>query len=97
MKNLIRKHISEDELVLKKIYNLYNIGSNKPIKLFKYINELEACLGKTANTKLLPIQPGDIQYTYADVDDLVKHFNYRLNTSIKSCITNLVAWYRRNN
>jgi UDP-glucuronate 4-epimerase len=97
MKNLIRKHISEDELVLKKIYNLYKIGSNEPIKLFKNIDKLEAFLGKTANTNLLSIQPGDVQYTYADVDDLVKYFNYRLNTSIKSCITNLVAWYRRYN
>ena len=97
MKNLIRKHIFEDELVLKKIYNLFKIGSNKPTKLFKNINKLEACLGKISNTKLLPIQPGDVQYTYANVDELVKHFNYRLNTSIKSCITNLVAWCRRYN
>jgi len=75
-------------------YRIYNIGNNKPVELMDYIKALEAALGKTAEKELLPIQPGDVQDTYADVEDLVKQFDYKPNTSIKQGIDNFVKWYK---
>lgn len=75
-------------------WRLYNIGSNRPIKLNRYIEVLEECLGTTAQKNYLPIQPGDVPDTYADVDSLIEDVNYQPQTSIETGITNFVAWYR---
>ncbi|NBC48234.1 MAG: NAD-dependent epimerase/dehydratase family protein [Gammaproteobacteria bacterium] len=75
-------------------YRLYNIGNNKPVELMHYIETLERCLGKTAEKNLLPLQPGDVPDTYADVTDLVEQVDYRPSTRVEDGIARFVDWYR---
>jgi UDP-glucuronate 4-epimerase len=75
-------------------YRLYNIGNNRPVELMRYIEVLENCLGSKAEKNLLPLQPGDVPDTYADVTDLVHDVNYMPETSIEEGIGNFVDWYR---
>jgi UDP-glucuronate 4-epimerase len=75
-------------------YRIYNIGSNNPIELLRYIEVLEKALGKKAQKNLLPIQPGDVPDTYADVDALIEDIHYQPNTSIEDGIKRFVEWYR---
>jgi UDP-glucuronate 4-epimerase len=75
-------------------YRLYNIGNNQPVELMHYIEVLEDCLGKKAEMNLLPLQPGDVPATYADVDDLVRDVGYKPDMSVEQGIANFVAWYR---
>ena len=75
-------------------YRLYNIGNNQPVELMRYIEVLESCLGRKAEKNLLPLQPGDVPDTYADVADLVRDVNYMPETSIEEGIANFVDWYR---
>jgi UDP-glucuronate 4-epimerase len=75
-------------------YRLYNIGSNSPVELLHYINVLEDCLGKKAIKNLLPLQPGDVPDTYADVDALIADVDYKPATKIEHGIANFVDWYR---
>jgi len=74
-------------------YRVYNIGNNNPVELMDYIEALEASLGKVAKKELLPLQPGDVQDTYADVVDLVEDFNYKPEMDIKQGVENFVNWY----
>ena len=76
-------------------YRVYNIGNNNPIELMDYIKALETEFGKRAEKELLPLQPGDVPDTYADVDDLVKHFNYKPSMSVTQGIKNFVIWYKK--
>jgi UDP-glucuronate 4-epimerase len=75
-------------------YRLYNIGNNLPVELMHYIKVLEDCLGKKAEMNLLPLQPGDVPDTYADVEDLVRDVGYKPATSVEDGIARFVAWYR---
>jgi len=75
-------------------YALYNIGNNQPIELMHYIEVLEDCLGKKAEKNLLPLQPGDVPDTYADVQDLVRDVDYKPDTSVEEGVANFVAWYK---
>ncbi|MCB1672974.1 MAG: NAD-dependent epimerase [Gammaproteobacteria bacterium] len=75
-------------------YRVYNIGSNNPVRLMDYIETLEKCLGRTAVKNLLPLQPGDVPATYADVSDLVNDMDYRPSTTIDVGIAAFVDWYR---
>lgn len=75
-------------------YRLYNIGNNQPVELLHYIHTLEDCLGKKAEMDLLPLQPGDVPDTYADVADLVSDMGYKPDTSVEQGIANFVEWYR---
>jgi UDP-glucuronate 4-epimerase len=75
-------------------YRLYNIGNNKPVELLYYIEVLENCLGKKAEKNMLPMQPGDVQATYADVDDLVRDVGYKPATTVEEGIARFVEWYR---
>lgn len=75
-------------------YKLYNIGNNQPVELMHFIEVLEDCLGKKAEKNMLPLQPGDVLATYADVDDLVEDVGFKPNTSIEIGIERFVAWYR---
>ena len=75
-------------------YQLYNIGNNNPVELMHYIEVLEECLGKKAKKNMLPLQPGDVPATYADVSDLVRDVNYKPDMSIEQGIANFVDWYR---
>jgi UDP-glucuronate 4-epimerase len=75
-------------------YRLYNIGNNHPVELMHYIEVLESCLGMQAEKNLLPLQPGDVPATYADVTDLVRDVGYKPDMSVEQGIANFVAWYR---
>lgn len=74
-------------------YKLYNIGNNHPVELMTFIETLESCLGKKAQKNFLPIQPGDVPATYADVDDLVRDVGFKPSTSIEEGIGKFVEWY----
>lgn len=75
-------------------YRLYNIGNNNPVHLMHFIEVLETCLGKVAEKKLLPLQPGDVPDTYADVDDLAKDLGYRPSTTVEEGVPRFVEWYK---
>ncbi|WP_431065805.1 NAD-dependent epimerase [Methylotuvimicrobium sp.] len=74
-------------------WRVYNIGNQSPVELMKYIEVLEQCLGKTAEKELLPLQPGDVPDTYADVEALVQDVGYKPGTSIEVGIARFVEWY----
>jgi UDP-glucuronate 4-epimerase len=74
-------------------WRIYNIGNNKPIELLDYIGEIEKNLGIEAFKTLLPLQPGDVPDTYADVSDLVKDFNYQPRKELKDGVKEFVDWY----
>jgi UDP-glucuronate 4-epimerase len=75
-------------------YRLYNIGSNNPIELMRYIETLEKCLGRVAEKNFLPMQAGDVPATYADVDALIDDVGYKPATSIEDGIARFVEWYK---
>lgn len=78
-------------------WRIYNIGNNSPVELMDYIEAIESTLGMKADKELLPLQQGDVPDTYADVDDLVKEFDYKPSTSIKLGVKNFVEWYKTYN
>jgi len=75
-------------------WRVYNIGNSQPVELMDYIAGLEKALGKTAEIQLLPMQPGDVPDTYADVIDLVDKFEYQPSTPVAEGIKRFVAWYK---
>jgi UDP-glucuronate 4-epimerase len=75
-------------------YRLYNIGNNRAVKLTTFIETLEAALGRKAVRNLLPMQPGDVPATYADIDDLERAVGFRPSTALEEGIARYVAWYR---
>jgi UDP-glucuronate 4-epimerase len=74
-------------------YKVYNIGNSSPVQLMEFIEAIEHHLGKTAKKELLPIQPGDVPRTEADVTDLVQDLDYKPDTSVKMGIGKFVKWY----
>ncbi|NOR68270.1 MAG: NAD-dependent epimerase/dehydratase family protein [Methylomarinum sp.] len=76
-------------------WRVYNIGNQSPVELMSYIETLEKYLGKTAEKELLPLQPGDVPDTYADVEALVQDVGYKPSTTIEQGIEKFVAWYDR--
>lgn len=83
-----------DSATSKAPFRLYNIGSNNPVELLRYIEIIEECLGKKAEKNLLPLQPGDVPDTYADVGALIKDTGYSPSTSVEVGIKNFTDWYR---
>jgi len=75
-------------------WRVYNIGNNSPVQLMRYIAAIEDALGKTAIKEFLPLQAGDVPDTYADVDDLVRDFDYKPQTPVEEGIKRFVEWYR---
>jgi len=92
--NLEWDSTNPDMATSKAPYRLYNIGNNSPVELMHYIETLENCLGKKAKMDLLPLQPGDVPDTYADVADLVSDMGYKPATSVEDGVANFVDWYR---
>jgi len=74
-------------------YRLYNIGNQSPVELMRYIEVLEQCLGRTAEKNMLPMQPGDVPDTWADVEDLVADVGYRPSTPVEEGVARFVEWY----
>ena len=75
-------------------YRLLNIGNHAPIELDRYIDTIEKCLGRSAVRNLLPLQPGDVPDTCADIDDLTALTGYRPRTSVEEGVPRFVTWYR---
>ena len=75
-------------------YRVYNIGNNQPVSLMDYIGAVEKALGKTIEKNLLPMQPGDVPSTYADVSDLVNDLGYKPETTVQEGVDKFIAWYR---
>ena len=88
VKRIIKKSIENRDL-----YKIYNIGNNSSVKLLDFINEIEVKLNKTSKQKLLPIQPGDVKKTWANVNDLKKDYNYNPNTTLKKGIREFIIWF----
>ena len=82
------------------LYKVYNIGNNKPEDLLYFVETLERCLmkegiiDKPAEKEFLPMQPGDVYQTYADVDDLIKDFNFKPSTSLEEGLSRFAKWYK---
>jgi UDP-glucuronate 4-epimerase len=74
-------------------YRIYNIGNSNPVELMHMIDVLERRLGRTAEKRLLPLQPGDVPATWADVDDLTCAVGFTPATSIEDGIDRFVEWY----
>lgn len=76
------------------LYKLYNIGNSQPVQLLEYIEAIETALGKTAIKEMMPMQPGDVKQTYANVNQLKNDFKYQPTTEVKQGIAAFVAWYK---
>jgi UDP-glucuronate 4-epimerase len=76
-------------------WRVYNIGNNNPVDLMDYIEALENTIGKTAEKEFLPLQPGDVPDTYADVKDLLEQFDFKPSTTIEEGIIRFVSWYNK--
>jgi len=72
---------------------MYNNNNNNPVRLGDLIEAIETALGKTAKKRLMPMQPGDVAATYANIDDLAEIIDYRPNTSIEHGIGEFIRWY----
>jgi UDP-glucuronate 4-epimerase len=75
-------------------HRIYNIGNNQPVKLLHFLKVLENCLGIKAEKRFLPMQPGDVIETYADIDDLMRDTGFKPETSIEIGLSRFVDWYR---
>ena len=75
-------------------WRIYNIGNNKPVELMQYIEALEKILEKKAKINFLPLQPGDVPDTYANVDNLKEQFNFKPLTPVIDGVTNFIKWYK---
>jgi UDP-glucuronate 4-epimerase len=85
---------SPDSASSKAPWKVYNIGNHQQVELMHYIKVLEDCLGKKAEMNLLPLQPGDVPETFADVDALVRDVGYQPDTPVEEGIARFVDWYR---
>lgn len=75
-------------------YRVYNIGNNQPVELLRLIEVLERCLGREADKRFLPMQPGDVPATFADIDDLARDVGFAPHTPIETGVARFVDWYR---
>ena len=75
-------------------WRIYNIGNNSPIELETYVSELEKALGKDAIKELLPLQPGDVEATFADIDDLMDDFDYKPSTKLEAGMHEFANWFK---
>tara|TARA_R110000868_G_scaffold184619_4_gene426246 strand:+ start:5182 stop:6207 length:1026 start_codon:yes stop_codon:yes gene_type:complete len=91
---IIQKPIAE-ETDKKNLFKIYNIGNSKSVKLMDFITAIEESLGTEAKKDMYPMQPGDVEKTWANVDDLIADYEYRPNTSIKSGVQRFVDWYKQ--
>jgi len=86
--------LAPDPATSKAPYRIYNIGNNSPVELMDFIAAIAKATGRTATKRMLPMQPGDMERTYADIDDLVADTGFKPETSIEEGIGRFVAWYR---
>lgn len=86
--------LNPDSATSRAPYRVYNIGNSEPVELLKYIELIESNIGRKAQKELLPLQPGDVEHTYADVTELISDTGYKPKTSIEEGISKFVEWYR---
>lgn len=86
--------LSPDPASSRAPWKVYNIGNSQPVALLRYIELMEAALGKTTEKELLPLQPGDVEHTYADVTALQRDTGYAPRTDIETGLRHFIAWYR---
>lgn len=91
--NGVEKTITESQSN-KEPYSLYNIGNGNPVKLLDFIEAIEKATGKTAVKEMLPMQPGDVEKTWADTSSLEKDYEYKPNTPINEGVTCFIDWYK---
>ncbi|MBM3493883.1 MAG: NAD-dependent epimerase [Armatimonadetes bacterium] len=75
-------------------YRVYNIGNNQPVELMEFVAAIEDAIGRKAEKRFMPMQPGDVPATWADVDDLMRDTGFRPATPIREGVRRFVAWYR---
>ena len=90
----ILEHPNKERIEKNDLYKVYNIGNNNSVKLLDFIKEIEINLETEAEKNMLPIQPGDVERTWANVDDLIKDYDYKPNTSISHGVKAFVEWYK---
>ncbi|MEX0996007.1 MAG: NAD-dependent epimerase [Flavobacteriaceae bacterium] len=78
-----------------KPYSLYNIGNGNPVKLLDFIEAIEQTIGKKAQKQMLPMQPGDVEQTWADTSSLENGYHYKPNTTVQEGINSFVEWYKK--
>ncbi|TDE04753.1 NAD-dependent epimerase/dehydratase family protein [Flavobacterium sandaracinum] len=93
IKGVVATIVAETEIE-KPLYEIHNIGNSRPVKLLDFISEIEICIGKTAKKEYLPMQAGDVEYTWANVDSLVADYGYKPTTSIKDGVKEFVEWFK---
>lgn len=76
-------------------YRIYNIGNNQPVELMEFVTIIEETLGMEAKKEFLPMQPGDVPATYADIDDLTLDLGFKPETGIQEGIENFITWYKK--
>ena len=86
---------TKNRKMMPDLYKIYNIGNNQSVKLLDFIEILENALGIAAKKEMLPLQPGDVINTWANVDDLIQDYDYRPNTPIKKGVENFISWYKK--
>jgi hypothetical protein len=77
------------------LYRIYNVGNNHPVQLLEFVSAIEDCLQMKAQKEFLPMQPGDVQMTCADIEDIVRDFGYGPETPLRQGISRFVAWYKQ--
>ncbi|GAA4937479.1 NAD-dependent epimerase [Algibacter agarivorans] len=90
----ILEHPNKERIEQNDLYKVYNIGNNNSVKLLDFIKEIEINLETEAEKNMLPIQPGDVERTWANVDDLIHDYDYKPNTSISHGVKAFVDWYK---
>lgn len=86
--------VDEASTLSQALYKIYNIGNHQPVELLRFIQVIEAAVGKPAKLNMKPMQPGDVLETYADVSDLVRDVGFSPNTTIEAGIGRFVEWYK---
>ena len=89
VKRIIKKTVEN-----RNLYKIYNIGNNNSVKLLDFICEIESNLDTLSKKEMLPIQPGDVEKTWANVDELIKDYNYKPSTSINKGVKEFVSWFK---
>jgi UDP-glucuronate 4-epimerase len=90
----IMKIINSKKDISTANYSLYNIGNSKPIKLMDFIQEIEKQLGLKSKKEMYPMQPGDVNRTWADIDTLKEDFDYNPNTPVETGVKSFISWYK---
>jgi UDP-glucuronate 4-epimerase len=90
----VQSSTSSEQGASQSPYRLFNVGNNHPVDLLYFVSVLERCLGRTAQCRLLPPQAGDMQVTFADIDDLQEEIGFQPSTTIDEGLDKFVAWYR---